>query len=74
MKELIYVKDINGFWSNVHCVSCSEGKNLSDSDSAIREAKACNELLEGCEFVVEDEEIYVMVSDISQVNPGDSCK
>lgn len=74
MKELIYVKDINGFWSNIHCVSCSEGKDISDANRAIEEAKLCNEQLVGCEFLVEDEEIYVMVSDISQVNPGDTCK
>jgi len=73
-KELVCVKDINGYWSNILCVSCSEGKQITDFNVMVTLMKECQEGLVNCEFILEDEEIYVLVDEMTQVNPGDSCK
>lgn len=73
-KELVSVKDINGYWSNILCISCSEGKNFTTFDEIVESIKECQEYLANCEFVEENEEIYVLVDSLMQVNPGENCK
>lgn len=73
-KELVGVKDINGYWSNILCISCSEGHDITDFDTMIKLIKECQEPLAECEFILEGEEIYVLVDELTQVNPGEFCK
>lgn len=73
-KELVSVKDLDGFWTNILCVSCSIGKQISTFDDIVSNIKECQPQLEYGEYVLEGEEVYVIVDDMIQVNPGDKCK
>lgn len=73
-KELVSVIDLNGYWSNILCISCSEGKQISTFEDMVLNIKECQEQLSDCEFIQEGEEIYVMVDDMIQINPGENCK
>ena len=73
-KELVSVKDINGYWSNILCISCSEGKQISTFEEMVNNIKECQIELVNCEFVQEDGEIYALVDEMTQINPGENCK
>lgn len=73
-EELVGVIDINGYWSNILCISCSEGKQISSFDDFVAEVKLCQEYLADCEFVQRNDEVYVIVDEMTQVNPGEHCK
>ncbi len=73
-KELVAVKDIHGFWTNILCASCTVGKNLSSFDDIVANIKECQPQLFLSEFVQESEEIYVLVDNMTQVNPCEKCK
>ena len=73
-KELVSVIDLHGYWSNILCVSCSEGKQISSSDDMIENIRECQPELAHFDFIVEGEEIYAMVDEVTQINPGDKCK
>lgn len=73
-KELVSVKDIRGYWANILCISCSEGKNISTFEGIVENLKECQEQLSECEFEQIGEEVYVYVDDMTQINPGDKCK
>ena len=73
-KELVSVKDLQGYWSNILCVSCSEGKQISTFEDMVNNIKECQVELANCEFVEENEEIYALVDEMVQINPGENCK
>lgn len=74
-KELVSVIDLQGYWSNILCVSCSEGKKISTFEGMVENIKECQPQLAQCEFVLENDEIYALVDDnIAQINPGENCK
>lgn len=73
-KELVSVKDLNGNWTNILCVGCSAGKELITFDDIVNNIKECQEQLVNAQYIQEGEEIYVIVENMVQVNPGDKCK
>jgi hypothetical protein len=73
-KELVLVKDINNFWSCALCVTCTEGKQITDSKEAIDLIKQEYADLTDAKFVVENSEIYAFIDELQQVNHGNRCK
>lgn len=74
-KELVLVKDINGFWSCVLCFTCTHEKNIIENDQAISLIRNTYPALTNCEFVVEGNEIFALTEQrISPVNVKEGCQ
>jgi hypothetical protein len=74
-KELVLVKDLHDYWSCALCVTCTEGKQITNAQEAITLIKNEYNDLSDAEFVQEGNEIFALFeNNISQINPGDRCK
>ena len=74
-KELVLVKDINGFWSCVLCFTCTHEKHLNDNQEAITLIKKTYPALADCEFTVEGNEIFALTEQrITAVNVKEGCQ
>lgn len=73
-KELIGVKDMNGYWSFIFDVSYTEDKNittLEEFETVVLEHFAD---LFYEKFSIEDGEIYAFMKKDQQFNDGNGCK
>lgn len=73
-KELVSVKGLNGCWDLILDVRLSANLNLTDATEMIQLVKDNYHELSNCEYSVEDDEIYVFVENMTQINPGTECK
>jgi hypothetical protein len=74
-KELVLVKDLHNHWSCVLCVTCTEGKNITDASEAIELMRNEYNDLASAEFIQEGDCIFAMVSlEFGTINPGERCK
>jgi hypothetical protein len=74
-KELVLVKDLNGFWTCALCVTCTNGHNITDATQAIEIIKNEYADMRNAEFIVENNDVFAIVSEnASQINPGLRCK
>lgn len=73
-RELVAVKDIHGYWINILCASCTINKNLTTLSEIVENVKECQPQLLTCEFEQIGEEVFVIVDNMTQVNPGEKCK
>jgi hypothetical protein len=74
-KELVLVKDLYNYWSCALCVSCTEGKHITDAETAIELIRNEYNDLVSAEFIQEDNEIFALISaETPTINPGERCK
>jgi hypothetical protein len=74
-KELVLVRDLQGYWSCVFCVTCTEGKQISDAEHAIELIRNEYPDLKTAHFVEEGIEIFALVSEeFAMINSGERCK
>jgi hypothetical protein len=74
-KELVLVKNLQGYWSCALCVTCTEGKNITEADVAIELIRNEYIDLKDVEFIEEGIEIFAILPDnMLTVNPGERCK
>jgi len=74
-KELVLVKDLHNHWSCALCVTCTEGKHITDAEEAIRLMQEEYSDLKTAEFVQEGNDIFALISgEIPMINPGERCK
>lgn len=74
-KELVLVRDLQGFWSCALCVVCTEGKKITESSIAIDLIKNEYPELMSAEFIEEGIEIFALVTDkLKTINTGEHCK
>jgi hypothetical protein len=74
-KELVLVKDLHGYWSCALCVTCTEGKNITDSETAIKIIQEEYPDFKSAKFVQEENDIFALISnEIEIINHGNRCK
>ena len=74
-KELVLIRDLHNYWSCALCVTCTEGKRITDAAEAIELIRREYSDLKTAEFVQEDNDIFALISeDIPTINPGQRCK
>jgi hypothetical protein len=74
-KELVLVKDLNNFWTCALCVTCTEGKHLTNVDAAIEIIKNEYADMKNAEFIIENNDVFAIIAENApQVNPGQQCK
>jgi hypothetical protein len=74
-KELVLVKNLQGYWSCALCITCTEGKNITEADVAIELIRNEYSDLKNAEFIEEGIEIFaILLNDMLMINPGKRCK
>jgi hypothetical protein len=74
-KELVLIKDLNGYWSCPLCVTHTEGKQITDVREAIKLIRNEYIDLKNAELVQENDEVFLLIDyEIPMINPGECCK
>jgi hypothetical protein len=71
-RELVAVKP-NEAWDIILDISLSEGKNLT-AEQAINIIRNNYSETLNAEFVIDGNDMFVLLDNMTTVNPGDACK